>query len=383
MPAWMLADGEYVGLGVGERVTTGLALAVTGATVGVPAVVGLEQTGEPPAFTTLTGRVECPRDADGTRAGTVLCAGPWAVVPFAATPLGAGEDVVVSGWLTLEPYLWATGSALARAVPVGRQDLAGRRGPSRRRRRRSADHRAPPRRGRGRPGRRLPAGPLGRGLTGREGGSGPLADPLVLVHRGVGLGDRGREAPVHPERGDPEGAGHVGVEQDRLQTVGEPFGIVDPDGGHHPELVPAQAGERIIAPHGPGQGLRGAADEAVPGVVALGVVDRLQPVEVHHHHARRVAEAPEPLLLAGQPALPAAPVEQACEGVGLRLGGGPLELTGRADRRAVGVEDARQQAGEEVEDASCSRNVAGSGSGWSPTTVPNSSPPGRTIGVPT
>ena len=91
MPAWMLADGEYVGLGVGERVTTGLALAVTGATVGVPTAVGLEQTGEPPAFTTLTGRVECPR------------------------------DVVVSGWLTLEPYLWATGSALARAVPVGRQ----------------------------------------------------------------------------------------------------------------------------------------------------------------------------------------------------------------------------------------------------------------------
>ncbi|NMO93761.1 hypothetical protein [Actinomycetospora sp. TBRC 11914] len=126
VPAWMLADGEYVGLGVGEQVTTGLALAVTGTSASASAEPadppGLRQAGEQPGFTTARGRVECPHDGDGVRAGTVLCAGTWAVVPFAATPLRPGEDVVVSGWLTAEPYLWAADGVLARAVPAGRAD---------------------------------------------------------------------------------------------------------------------------------------------------------------------------------------------------------------------------------------------------------------------
>ncbi|MCD2195484.1 hypothetical protein LQ327_19120 [Actinomycetospora endophytica] len=121
VPAWMLADGAYVGLAVGQRVTTGLALAVIDATVAPAATVGLEQSDEQPGFTTVTGRVECPQDPDGARVGTVLCSGAWAVVPFAASPLSAGECVVASGWLTAEPYLWAAGGALARAVPAGRQ----------------------------------------------------------------------------------------------------------------------------------------------------------------------------------------------------------------------------------------------------------------------
>ncbi|HEY2224408.1 hypothetical protein [Actinomycetospora sp.] len=121
VPAWMLADGAYVGLAVGQRVTTGLALAVIDATVAPSAAVGLEQSDDQPGFTTLTGRVECPQNADGSRAGTVLCTGSWAVVPFAATPLSVGERVVASGWLTAEPYLWAAEGALAHAVPAGRQ----------------------------------------------------------------------------------------------------------------------------------------------------------------------------------------------------------------------------------------------------------------------
>jgi hypothetical protein len=121
VPAWMLEDGAYVGLAVGHQVTTGLALAVTNATVAPAARVGLEQSGAQPGFTTLTARVECPQNADGSRAGTVLCTGTWAVVPFAATPLSAGECIVASGWLTAEPYLWAAGGVLARAVPAGRQ----------------------------------------------------------------------------------------------------------------------------------------------------------------------------------------------------------------------------------------------------------------------
>jgi hypothetical protein len=122
VPAWMLADGVYVGLAVGRRVTTGLALAVVDATVAPTPAVGLEQSADQPGFTTLTARVECPRNADGSKAGTVLCCGSWAVVPLAATPLRAGEHVVASGWLTAEPYLWAAGGALAAAVPAGRRE---------------------------------------------------------------------------------------------------------------------------------------------------------------------------------------------------------------------------------------------------------------------
>ncbi len=123
VPAWMLADGAYVGVADGDRVTTGLALAVTGSAGTPPDVTGLTQGDEAqPGFTTLRGRVECVRDGEGVRAGTVLHAGGCAVVPFAATPLRPGEDVVVSGWLTAEPYLWAAGGVLARAVPEGRRE---------------------------------------------------------------------------------------------------------------------------------------------------------------------------------------------------------------------------------------------------------------------
>lgn len=122
VPAWMLADGVYVGLAVGERVTTGLALAVIDATVDPSAPVGLDQTDDQPGYTTITARVECPQHADGTRAGTVLCTGTLAVAPLAATPLNAGERLVASGWLTAEPYLWAAGGPLATAVPGGRRE---------------------------------------------------------------------------------------------------------------------------------------------------------------------------------------------------------------------------------------------------------------------
>jgi hypothetical protein len=132
VPAWMLADGEYVGLGVGEHVTTGLALAITDTAitdtaitdtaVAPAAAVGMQQRDDRPGFTTLRGRVEGPRDGEGARVGTVLVAGGWTVVPFAAVPLRPDEDVAASGWLTAEPYLWSAGSVLARAVPGGRQE---------------------------------------------------------------------------------------------------------------------------------------------------------------------------------------------------------------------------------------------------------------------
>jgi hypothetical protein len=122
VPAWMLGDGEYVGLRVGERVTTGLALAVTDTSSAPSAAADLEQRADRPGFTTLQGRVQAPRDGDGARVGTVLHAGSWTVVPFATPPLDPGDEVVAAGWLTAEPYLWAAGGVLARAVPEGRQE---------------------------------------------------------------------------------------------------------------------------------------------------------------------------------------------------------------------------------------------------------------------
>lgn len=121
LPAWMLADGVYRGLTVGQSVTTGLALAVVDAEATLPSGIDIHQSDEQPGFTTFAGRVQCPRNIDGSRVGTVLCTGAWAVVPFTATPLHEGRSIVAAGWLTAEPYLWADGSELARAVPSGRR----------------------------------------------------------------------------------------------------------------------------------------------------------------------------------------------------------------------------------------------------------------------
>lgn len=124
VPAWMLADGEYVGLGVGDRAVLGFALAVTAVHDDLVGAA-LTQSGEQPALTTLRGRTACP--TDGGRGPTVLHAAGCSVVLFAGGRIPVDADLAVTGWLTAEPYLWAADGELARAVPEGRQEWTVRR----------------------------------------------------------------------------------------------------------------------------------------------------------------------------------------------------------------------------------------------------------------
>lgn len=112
VPAWMLADGEYVGLAPGDPVRTGFALAVTATSAGD--ADGLEQDSDRPGLTTVGGRTA----AVGRT--TVLTSGPWAFALFTSGRLPTDVGLRVEGWLTVEPYLWVPDGELARRRPDGR-----------------------------------------------------------------------------------------------------------------------------------------------------------------------------------------------------------------------------------------------------------------------
>lgn len=114
VPAWMLADGEYVGLGPGDAVRTGFALAVTATAGAGPDAGALEQNGERPGLTTVRGRTAVVGRT------VLLCVGPWALALFTSGRLAPEVDLRVEGWLTVEPYLWLPDGELARTRPDGR-----------------------------------------------------------------------------------------------------------------------------------------------------------------------------------------------------------------------------------------------------------------------
>ncbi|WP_157647131.1 hypothetical protein [Actinomycetospora chiangmaiensis] len=112
VPAWMLADGEYVGLAPGDHVRTGFALAVTATSAGD--TDRFAQWTDRPGLTTVGGR--------STTVGrtTVLCSGPWALALFTSGRLPKDVGLEVEGWLTVEPFLWVPDGELARTRPDGR-----------------------------------------------------------------------------------------------------------------------------------------------------------------------------------------------------------------------------------------------------------------------
>ncbi|GLZ53934.1 hypothetical protein Acsp07_35510 [Actinomycetospora sp. NBRC 106378] len=116
VPAWMLADGEYVGLGPGDPVRTGFALAVTAATGAgpYPETGALEQNGDRPGLTTVRGRTAVVGRT------VLLCVGSWALVLLTSGRVAPEVDLRVEGWLTVEPYLWLPDGELARTRPDGR-----------------------------------------------------------------------------------------------------------------------------------------------------------------------------------------------------------------------------------------------------------------------
>jgi hypothetical protein len=80
------------------------------------------------------------------------------------------------------------------------------------------------------------------------------------------------------------------------------------------ELVATQPEHRVAGAHDAGQALRGEAQQRVTGCVAVGVVDRLEHVEVAEEQAQQVV-GPALRELARQPALERRPVGQAGERV--------------------------------------------------------------------
>jgi hypothetical protein len=125
---------------------------------------------------------------------------------------------------------------------------------------------------------------------------------LGAVHRGVGLAQHGLGVGVTPAGQREPDAGRHRVrtvadperfapgltqplgERQRVERVGEPV-------AQEHELVAAQSGHRVGRADHPGQALRKGAQQVVTGLVAVGVVDQLEVVEVEEHegHGRAVA----------------------------------------------------------------------------------------------
>ena len=100
-----------------------------------------------------------------------------------------------------------------------------------------------------------------------------------------------------------------GVERALGQLVdGE---LVDEAGQQDGELVAAHPGHRVLAADGLDQALADLLDEQVTGGVAVGVVDRLEVVEVDEEHADRLAHPSGPHELLLDPVLEEAAVRAA------------------------------------------------------------------------
>jgi hypothetical protein len=112
VPAWMLADGEYVGLAPGDPVRTGFALAVTATSPGDADT--FDQAADRPGLTTVGGRTAA------VGRSTVLVGGSWTLALLTSGRVPQGVGLVVEGWLTVEPFLWAPDGELARDRPEGR-----------------------------------------------------------------------------------------------------------------------------------------------------------------------------------------------------------------------------------------------------------------------
>ena len=122
-----------------------------------------------------------------------------------------------------------------------------------------------------------------------------------------------------------------------LRTNGPGEGIVDPPGqdldvggrGHvlaqEDELVTGDPGQRVAGPDQPGQPCRHRDQQLVPDLVAVGVVDLLEPVEVGEQDRGVGVRAPGALGGVLEPLLQQRPVRQPGERV---VQGGVAQLLG-------------------------------------------------------
>ena len=142
---------------------------------------------------------------------------------------------------------------------------------------------------------------------------------------------------IYPEAGKPETLGEVG----KLRALDMR--------GEHDELLPAPAKDEVARAQRAAEPAVDVHEQPVAGRVAVGVVDRLEAVEVEETERSRSAAASDPRLLGGQRLGERVAVRRARERVDARAGAfsgeGPLE----AAAEPVRPRGDEQQAGRERE----------------------------------
>ncbi len=117
---------------------------------------------------------------------------------------------------------------------------------------------------------------------------------LRLVHGHVGVAEHVLCTSVGAGQRDAEAGGDDGVAP--VEVEGDVNGPDDPFGhlhqhpvphvlAHDDELVTSQAAHGVLGPHSGPQALADADEHLVAGGMAEGVIDHLEPVEVHEQHA--------------------------------------------------------------------------------------------------
>ena len=186
------------------------------------------------------------------------------------------------------------------------------------------------------------------------------SDPVALcaVHRQIGVAQEllGRIDPLAGERDPDAGAqrhldvrererpGELGVEPDRDRVGGRGVGEVL---AQDHELVTGQAGQAVTGPQQPGQPLGDRHQQLVADLMAVGVVDLLEPIEIHEEHRRDLLRAPPRAKRVLEQLQHQHPIGQAGQGIVqrrfARLVRGILEIGARLRVDQIRRRDVRQR----------------------------------------
>ena len=154
---------------------------------------------------------------------------------------------------------------------------------------------------------------------------------LARVHRVLGAE---RDADRDGERAD---AGNLELAEPLHEALGDMFRIALVAGAHdHAELFAAQPADDVIRPHADAERVGERAEQLVADPVTVHVVDALEVVDVEHQDRDGLVRSARVLQRGEQPLVEAAVVEEAGQGVRLRL-----MLEARANLRVVECECGR------------------------------------------
>ena len=139
----------------------------------------------------------------------------------------------------------------------------------------------------------------------------------------------------------------VAVDAERLRLYGGAHALGDSGGDderrvrhHDDEFLAAEPADEIGAAHDAAHALGEMLQHLVAGVMAVGVVDRFEMVDVEHHQRQRAALMRGLVEQSGEMRLEIAPIVEA----GQRIDGGELDRRLQIGAQAVGVALAAQLA---------------------------------------